>query len=181
MENLIIFDFDNTLVDGNTDMVVLDLAPHLKLRKFTSESQKQGKGWGEAMGLALGQLHTYGLDKSQIDECVLKLKFFDHLPELLSKLKESGKNDTIILSHANDYFIDILLKKAGLESVFKAVHTYPAKWTTEGCLKVDRYHNEDVNCRYCPVDCCKGWCLKHISISSHRSFSLLLTSTRSMY
>eukprot|EP00794_Sanderia_malayensis_P003713 gene3713-4233_t len=155
-KNLIIFDFDNTLVDGNTDMVVLDMIPRLNLRKLAHNyADDPTKGWGEAMCFALQELHKNGLGKKEIDNCLLKLEFFIN-GSFLNEIGHTRNNDIIIVSHSNDYFIDVLLKKVEASSAIKDVLTYPATWTANGRLQVDRFHEEIIQCKYCSGDFCKG-------------------------
>ena len=152
---LVIFDFDNTLVDGNTDSLILEMLPGL--REISRNYQSEGKGWGEVMDAALATIGKRGLKKNEIDECILALNITETVKNMLLKLLEDEQTDVIILSHSNDYFIDILLLDAGISSShFKTISTYPAEWNDEGYLEVKRFHQEVVDCRYCPNDFCKG-------------------------
>lgn len=152
---LVIFDFDNTLIDGNTDSVILDLVPGL--REASAEYKYRDKGWGEVMNNALNSIWQQRLQRKDIDECILSLKLTEIVKQMILSLSEKKMIDVIIVSHSNEYFIDTLLKDVGIESsVFKGVFSYPAEWKENGNLEVKRFHHEIVNCNFCPNDFCKG-------------------------
>ena len=154
-DHLVIFDFDDTLVDGNTDLLVLDMLP--RLREASRNYKVEGKGWGEAMNDALETIGKNGLKKKDIDECILTLKITDTVKGMLLNLIKDDRADILIVSHANEYFIDLLLLDSGIDkSQLKRIFTYPAEWNDEGQLKVKRFHQENISCKYCPNDFCKG-------------------------
>ena len=154
-ERLVIFDFDNTLVDGNTDSLILDLLP--ELRELSRNYKADGKGWGEVMNSALAVLRQKGLQKKDVDECILALKITDTVKSMLLNVTRDNKTDVIIISHSNEYFINAILLDSGIEkSYFKSIYTYPAEWDEKGQLKVKKFHQEAIKCKYCPNDFCKG-------------------------
>eukprot|EP00794_Sanderia_malayensis_P003714 gene3714-4234_t len=160
-KNLIIFDFDDTLINGCSVMTMLDIVPGLNLRmQAHNVAVVREKGWGEAMSFALQQLHIHGLSKVEIDECLLFLDFFVG-QSFFHKLCQSSSNDVIILSHSNEHFIEVLLKKVGATCAINEVLTYPASWTTNGRLEVKRFHDDVIQCQYCPGDFCKGYVLSN--------------------
>lgn len=158
VNNLVVFDFDNTLVDGNTDSLILDMLPGL--REAARNYQVDNKGWGEVMNSALETIWQRGLQKKDIDECILSLKLTASVKSMLLNLNENSEQDVIIVSHSNDYFIEILLKDAGIKKEeFIGIFTYPAEWKKQGNLEVKRFHQEIHTCDFCPNDFCKGLCV----------------------
>ena len=153
-EQLVIFDFDNTLIDGNTDALILDMLP--MLGNISMYYEKGGRGWGEVMNSALETIAQSGLGKTDIDECILALKISEPVKCMLSMLMADERTDLIILSHSNEYFIDLLLLEFEIDkSKFNGIFTYPAEWNDKQ-LRVKRFYEEKLECRYCPNDFCKG-------------------------
>ena len=157
MENLVVFDFDNTLIDGNTDSVIIDMFPDLKTTARTYQSE--GKGWGETMHLILDKISgKHGRTREDINSCIYQLEIPKTVKRMFSRLVNFEKSDMIIVSYSNECFIDILLNMADIDkSTFKNILTYPAVWTDKGSLKVQRFHSHVIDCEYCPNDFCKGW------------------------
>ena len=154
-EQLVIFDFDNTLIDGNTDALILDMLP--MLRNMSMNYDKEGRGWGEVMNSALEIIAQNGLGKADVDECILALRISEPVKYMLSMLMADERTDLIILSHSNEYFIDLLLLEFGIDkSKFNGIFTYPAEWNDEEQLRVRRFYEQKLECTYCPNDFCKG-------------------------
>eukprot|EP00795_Rhopilema_esculentum_P014547 gene14547-5615_t len=156
MENLVVFDFDNTLIDGNTDSVIIDMFPDLKTTARTYRSE--GKGWGETMHSILDKISgKHGRTREHIDSCIYQLEIPKTVKQMFSRIVNLKKSDLIIVSHSNEYFIDILLNMADInKSTFKNILTYPAVWTDKGSLEVQRFHSHVIDCAYCPNDFCKA-------------------------
>lgn len=167
-ENLIIFDFDHTIIDKNTDQEIIN-AQSLLGKCISAKNYFQNNvGWAESMTYTLKDLHGSNVSKEQIDKIILDIPLTYGMNELFNTLRShKEKHDCIMLSHSNTYFIDLLLKKHGIEDCFDSIHTYHCEWQGEkGPLLVKPYDSLSVYCKICPPDFCKG-----VFVETHREKS----------
>jgi len=77
----------------------------------------------------------------------------------LQLIHERGA-DTILVSDANAFFIQSILKHHGLDAIFGAerIFTNGAVWDDTGRLRVSTFQPKDTphNCQRCPLNMCKG-------------------------
>ena len=147
---LVIFDFDHTLVDGNTDTWITKLQP--SAMQLIREHQRNGWCWTDIMDKVFGNLHAENLKKEDFNRCFESLKFTAGMKEACNFLHEKGVS-TIIISDSNSYFIDHLLQRDSLCHIFCSVYTNPAEWDSNGCLHIEQYHKHE--CSVCPPNLCK--------------------------
>ncbi|KAK2570295.1 putative phosphatase phospho2 [Acropora cervicornis] len=147
---LVVFDFDHTLANGNTDTWITKMLPSLK--QMISEHRKSGWCWTNIMDKAFSTLHGHGITMADYIKCFESLKFIDGMKETCSFLL-SKNVPTIIISDSNSYFIDHLLARDSLQDVFRDIYTNPASWDDCGCLNVEHYHKHQ--CKVCPQNLCK--------------------------
>eukprot|EP00941_MAST-03F_sp_MAST-3F-sp1_P006277 g6277.t1 len=84
--------------------------------------------------------------------------------EAVKYLKSHG-SDLMILSDANLFYINVVLKANGLENLFSPIVTNKAEWEDhEGreILRILPFHDEikPHGCKLCPKNLCKGAVLK---------------------
>ena len=62
-----------------------------------------------------------------------------------------------IISDANSYFIEHILKSYNIEDCFDSIHTNPAFFENDGRLRVRPFHSPESphECCRCPVNLCK--------------------------
>ncbi|KZP18724.1 hypothetical protein FIBSPDRAFT_863517 [Athelia psychrophila] len=159
-KQLIVFDFDWSLTDQDTDRYVLEVnAPDLrrKMKDLGSEVQ-----WTDLVTQSLEELHKRGVTREQIEHSLKIMPFHPAMIRVVSAVKaaESPITSFICLSNANSVFIETILKDKGLESLFDEIITNPAEWDPSGLLKLRRridpngpQHNCEVGCN---ANMCKG-------------------------
>lgn len=145
---MVVFDFDHTLVDGNTDTWITKLCEDVK--KLQSNKYLC---WTDRMANVFRALHVKKFTKVDFEQCLQSIPFTEGMKELLSFIA-SQNIDCIIVSDSNSYFIEYLLEFANLLDFVKEIHTNPAKWTDPQLLTIQHYHAH--NCSQCPVNMCKG-------------------------
>ena len=153
---LTVFDFDHTLVDGNTDTWITNMHP--ATLDLIRSHQKKGWCWTDIMDKVFGDLHSQNLQKDDYHKCFKTLPFTPGMKETCEFL-HSNNIESIIISDSNTEFINHLLTRDSLGKVFSMVYTNPAEWDDNGCLHVKRYHSHH-NCNQCPLNLCKGEVLK---------------------
>lgn len=173
---LIVFDFDNTLVDGNTDLEII------KLEKVFVPSlclpDEDSQGWSYRMTSALEVVHKHHVNKSQISELMIGIPLipgFQHLLHLLERI-QSRVHTIHICSHANSYFIDVILNHHNARHVFRSVNTFEATWLEDGSLKILPYHSTPTGCSLCPSDFCKGEAFYVLSCTRTLPYAVMLCS-----
>ncbi|XP_046568392.1 pyridoxal phosphate phosphatase PHOSPHO2-like [Haliotis rubra] len=155
---LLALDFDHTLIDENSDLFVIRLAPNGELpqeiKGFYSDN-----GWIEYMGEIFKFLHVHGVKPDNFKECLSSIPLTLGMEELFAFIKESDKFETVIISDSNSIFIDTILEKFGLKDTVTQVFTNPAMFDQNGLLTIQYYHTQDW-CSLSTVNLCKGHILQ---------------------
>jgi len=168
---LFVFDFDHTIINENTDGVIIR-----KLEDITGceKERSNDEPWSQVMSSTLHHLAQHHFTRSDIDNVITDIPLtpgFNEVFNLLRKIlvrddtsSEDEHHDCFILSHSNDYFIDILLEKYGVKDIFHTVHTYASEWVhntnmennSADLLCVHPYDDPPNTCTICSNDFCKG-------------------------
>ncbi|XP_064647672.1 pyridoxal phosphate phosphatase PHOSPHO2-like [Lineus longissimus] len=152
---LMAFDFDHTIIDKNTDLHVVDLAPKGKIPPEVKALYTKDN-WTNYMGEIFKYLHKCGTTKDKILQYVGEMTFAPGMTELLQFLeKDNQVFESIVVSDSNSVFIDSILTKAKMLNVFSEVFTNPAWFESDGRLCLDFYHRQDW-CDLSTVNLCKG-------------------------
>jgi pyridoxal phosphate phosphatase PHOSPHO2 len=149
---LAVFDFDHTLVDGNTDTWITKLyedARHVQ--------NNQDLCWTDIMAEVFRTLHEKKFTKLDFEHCLQSLPFTEGMKELLSFIATQNIQCAII-SDSNSYFIKYLLEFGNVMHCVKEIYSNPANWTDSQLLTIQHYHTH--NCGQCPINMCKGDILK---------------------
>ncbi|XP_036900403.1 pyridoxal phosphate phosphatase PHOSPHO2 [Sturnira hondurensis] len=154
MKILLAFDFDNTIIDDNSDTWIVRCAPEKKLPIELQDSYEKGF-WTEFMGRVFQYLGDEGVREDEMKRTVTSMPFAPGMGELLNFIrKNKDKFDCIIISDSNSVFIDWILEAANFHDVFDKVFTNPAAFDGSGHLSVKNYHAH--SCNRCPQNLCKN-------------------------
>lgn len=153
-----VFDFDHTIVDDNTDGVVqhipgVDPVPQ-ELKDKVSEI-----GWTKFMQEVFNRNFEQKVTKEQYFQTLDKIEFTPGFFDLLKALKDEHKSDLIIISDSNSEFIDHILSRNQLQDYFLRVYTNPAEFLDNGRLVVSPYHHQ-TSCDLSGSNLCKGQVLE---------------------
>ncbi|NWV42661.1 PHOP1 phosphatase, partial [Grantiella picta] len=147
---LLVFDFDETLVDENSDdSVVRGRALPEELRH-----NPPGGSYNEHMQRVLAFLGEQGVraaDFRAIYEAIPLSPGMAELFQFLSKHRELF--EVILISDANTFGIEAKLRAAGVHSAFRKVFSNPAGLDRRGYLTLGPYHSH--KCLRCPPNMCK--------------------------
>ncbi|RUS71963.1 hypothetical protein EGW08_020276 [Elysia chlorotica] len=155
---LMAFDFDHTLIDENSDLFVIKLAPNGDLPDEIKELYAD-HGWIDYMGQIFKYLHKNGTRESDILSCMSEIPVTAGMKELLDFTVGVKCFDHIIISDSNSVFINHILNTNNLSSTISNIFTNPAKFDSCGCLTLEGYHSQDW-CSLSTVNMCKGDILK---------------------
>ncbi|KAI0675254.1 phosphatase phospho-type [Trametes maxima] len=153
---LIVFDFDWSLADQDSDRWVFEvLAP--KLRKKMKELKKEVQ-WTDLVAQSLKELFDLGGKREEIEDALRIMPFHPAMIRGTSALKSRGKTTFFCLSNANIIFITTILKSKGLENLFDEIITNPAEWDPSGLLKLRRRVDPAGPQHECKVGCSPNMC-----------------------
>ena len=173
---LVVWDFDWSLVNENSDTFVLrELAPALtdEMKQLQAERPAIfGKGkWTALMDHLLTKLgEEHMVSRRQIEHCLEGIPVFVEVIQVVRELAGRGCEQRI-LSDANSVFIDEVLRAACLRRHFSAVATNFGEWEPYAREDHDDHatHNDDIlrvapyqprdrphGCPRCPENLCKG-------------------------
>lgn len=161
---LVVFDFDETIVDCNSDSWIHKLAENGRLPKHLN--YVPGEDWMKHVQTVLQHLHDLGVTEQDFADCLHTMPIVDGMiePLIASLGQEPDKYDIVILSDANSFFIGSFLKTRKLEKYITTILTNPAKFTDVGhenpLLVIEGYHAQD-HCKLSSRNLCKGEALKN--------------------
>ncbi|KAJ3593928.1 hypothetical protein NHX12_006261 [Muraenolepis orangiensis] len=153
MKTLMVFDFDHTVVDDNSDTWVIRCLPDQTLPNSLKDSYQKGQ-WTDYMGRVLSYIGDQAVSPDGIRVTMETIPFTEGMAELLVFISAHKSTvDCVVISDSNAVFIDWILGAAGLRSAVDRVLTNPARFDDRGYLRVRRHHSHDCAC--CPVNLCK--------------------------
>ncbi|KAL6219462.1 hypothetical protein ACLB2K_007221 [Fragaria x ananassa] len=142
---VVIFDFDNLVVDGlgATDLFN-DLLPTMP--------------WNSLMDRMMKEFHSQG---KTIEDIVEVLKTTTIHPRIVAAIKAAHALgcDLRIVSDANVFFIQTILKHLGLDECFSEINTNPGYVDEQGRLRIQPLCDFTVcphGCSLCPTNMCKS-------------------------
>ncbi|KAG8720334.1 hypothetical protein FRC08_000562 [Ceratobasidium sp. 394] len=156
---LVVYDFDWTMVDQDTDRYILEvLSPRLR-RKL--EDEQPYKEWTDLLAETMHDLHKEGATRQQIEHALVTLPYHPAMIRAVKALKaaSSPKTTFLCLSAANHVYIRTILEHNGLGDLFAEVVTNKAEWHGDR-LDIRRHIPPDGPQHDCKIGCspnlCKG-------------------------
>jgi pyridoxal phosphate phosphatase PHOSPHO2 len=167
-QTLVVWDFDWSLVNVNTDTWVLDeldRSGELGLEPLIHRCRAAASGWTAQMDWALGELHAQGTSAAAIDGVLARTPLLRGVVAAVAAGR-AHRADQIIVSDANERYIESVLSARAdrvHRSTFRAVVTNGAHEEASGRLRVLPYHPTDApkhGCPRCPPNMCKSRALR---------------------
>lgn len=154
---IFVCDFDNTLVDDNSDTFVHPPEMEKELETLRDEYED----WRDFVQASMDLMHAKGLRKVDIDARLKQITLDPHLHSTIRAIAKHGC-DIHIVSDANETFIDSILTQHDLRDCFDRVMTNPSAYDSEtGRLVIRPYHDHKTlgphGCAMCHTkNMCKG-------------------------
>lgn len=151
---LIALDFDHTVVDDNTDIVVRNLLTSEQIPESVRKLYK-GSDWIGYMQEIFNLLHRNGFTQEDI---LSAIEGIPETPGFIDYIRRMGQRpdvDVIIISDSNSVFITTWLKKHQLFSSICEIFTNPAEFLPDQPLQI-RQHHCQTECSLSSVNLCKG-------------------------
>ncbi|TMX05635.1 hypothetical protein EJD97_013637, partial [Solanum chilense] len=157
-KNRIVFDFDRTLIDDDSDRWVVE---NMGLTHLFNQLRPT-LPWNALMDRMMEELHSEGKTVEQIAECLKDVPLHPHTISAIQSAHDLGC-DLKVVSDANEFYIETILKHHRLERYFSKVITNPISVDGEGRLRIFPYHM--ASCNLCPPNLCKGLVIEQIQAS----------------
>ncbi|ONK80678.1 uncharacterized protein A4U43_C01F20530 [Asparagus officinalis] len=160
---VIIFDFDKTIIDCDSDNWVID---DLGATKTFDELLKT-MPWNTAIDLMMKELHSQGKSIEDISNSLKSAPIYANNISTIKSAYALGC-ELKILSDANLFFIETILKHHELMGYFSKIITNPGFVDEEGKLRISPYHDFNISshgCNLCPPNMCKGIIMEKIRAS----------------
>ncbi|XP_020228584.1 inorganic pyrophosphatase 2 [Cajanus cajan] len=159
---VLIFDFDSTIIECDSDNWVLD---------ETGLTQKfyqllPNMPWNPLMDKMMKELHSEGKTIEDIIEILNRTPMHPRIVPAIEAAHSLGC-ELKIVSDANVFFIETILKHHGVWNCFSEVIANPSH-VNEGRLKICPYHDylkSSHGCNLCPPNMCKGLVIERIQNS----------------
>nr|XP_006636589.1 PREDICTED: pyridoxal phosphate phosphatase PHOSPHO2 [Lepisosteus oculatus] len=166
MKALVVFDFDHTVVDDNSDTWVVRCVPEQRLPDWLVKTYQKGR-WTEYMGRVLSYIGDLGVSEAEMRSLMETIPFTHGMMEVLSFVAQNKDAiDCIIISDSNTVFIDWILRASNVQGAVDRVFTNPAWFDERGRLAVRCFHSH--GCAHCPVNLCKRKALEDFLASQLR-------------
>ncbi|KAL6006008.1 hypothetical protein ACLOJK_040053 [Asimina triloba] len=158
---VVVFDFDMTIIDCDSDdWVVKEMGgTHIfnRLRPILP--------WNSLMDRIMSELHSQGKTVEEIADCLKRVPLH---PRMITAIKTAYALgcDLRIVSDANSFFIETILKHHGALEYFSVINSNPAFVDENGKLRILPYHDFNSSphgCNLCPPNMCKRI---HASVSA---------------
>ncbi|CAH2062086.1 unnamed protein product, partial [Iphiclides podalirius] len=159
MASLAVFDFDRTIVDGDSDATIIS---RLREKKPPPEWENSNHDWTPYMSNVFEHAYSAGMRPDEILEAIASMRPTPGVLELIATLAAHGW-DVLVLTDANSVFVGHWLKTHGLQDAVTAVVTNRAFWRN-GRLYIEPCMHQTA-CPRCPANLCKSaalaeWCAR---------------------
>nr|ACU14664.1 unknown [Glycine max] len=159
---VVIFDFDSTIIECDSDNWVLD---------ETGLTEKfyqllPSTHWNPLMDKMMNELHSQGKTIQDIVQILSRTPMHPRIVPAIEAAYSLGC-DLKIVSDANIFFIETILKHHGVWNCFSDVIANPIH-VNEGRLNICPYHDylkSSHGCNLCPPNMCKGLVIERIQNS----------------
>ncbi|XP_077217154.1 thiamine phosphate phosphatase-like protein [Tasmannia lanceolata] len=167
---VVVFDFDKTIIDCDSDNWVVNELGATQLFNELLPTMP----WNSLMDRMMKELHSMGKTIEEIAECLRRAPLH---PQIIRSIKSAYALgcDLRIVSDANFFFIETILKHHGLFDYFSEINTNPTFVDEDGKLRIFPFHDfnsspHGCNLNSCSLNICKGVVIERIqaSVSAER-------------
>ncbi|OWM64727.1 inorganic pyrophosphatase 1-like [Punica granatum] len=169
---VVVFDFDKTIIDCDSDNWVMDELGFTDLFNELLSTMP----WNTLMDKMMGEIHSKA---RTIEDIVEVLKHTPIHPRVVPAIKTAHALgcDLRIVSDANLFFIETILEHLEIKECFSEINTNPGYVDEEGRLRITPCHDFNkypYGCPLCPPNMCKGLVIERIQASvSNKKFIYL--------
>ncbi|MFS7965380.1 putative inorganic diphosphatase [Helianthus anomalus] len=170
-EMMIIWDFDRTIITEDCDRWVVLETDLTKLFHRVRVSLD----WIQIIDRMMDELHAQG---KTINDFVDRLNKFTIDPQMISAIRSAHELgcEMKVLSNANQFFIETILKNNGVYECFSGIISNPTVVDEEGRLRILPYNGRHFfphGCNHCPANLCKGIVIEKIRESDTKKRGII--------
>ncbi|KAJ6815865.1 inorganic pyrophosphatase 1-like [Iris pallida] len=157
---VVVFDFDKTIIDVDSDNWVVDNLGAADLFQRLLPTMP----WNTLMDVMMKELHSRGKTIEDIKEVLKRAPLDPHVISTIKQLYALGC-DLRVVSDANMFFIETILKYHGVLGCFSEINTNPSYVDEQGKLRIFPYHEFTISshgCSLCPPNMCKGMIIERM-------------------
>ena len=160
----VIFDFDHTMIDCNSDTYIFDnlspdLVPVMKEAMTTTHPQ-----WTQLMQHMINLLLTR-VSIKELESCLETCPLTTDMQTVLQSL-HANRHTVTIASDANTFFIETILKKYNMlqyvNEIYSNYCTVDRENNSVTLVQFCEYINKPHSCDVCPINMCKGEILQRL-------------------
>lgn len=160
---VVVFDFDKTIIDVDSDNWVIDELGFTDLFNQLLHTMP----WNSLMDRMMKEIHSHGKTIEDIAEVLRRIPIH---PQVISAIKAAHALgcELRIVSDANMFFIETILNHLGLKDYFSEINTNPGFVDEQERLRISPYHDFTQSshcCSLCPPNMCKGLIIERIQAS----------------
>ncbi|OIW09011.1 hypothetical protein TanjilG_05987 [Lupinus angustifolius] len=160
---VVVFDFDKTIIDCDSDNFVVDDLGFTDLFNQLLPTMP----WNTLMDRMMMELHS---NEKTIEDIVEVLQKIPIHPRVIPAIKSAHALgcDLRVVSDANMFFIETILKHLRIRECFSEINSNPGYVDEEGKLRILPYHDFTKcphGCSLCPPNMCKGLIIDRIQNS----------------
>lgn len=157
---VVVFDFDKTIIDCDSDNWVVDDLGATDLFNELLPTMP----WNTLMDTMMKELHSQGRTIAEIEDSLKRAPLDAKTISAIRSAHALGC-DLRIVSDANTFFIETVLKHHGLMDCFSEINTNPSFVDQVGRLRISPHHDFTTcshGCDLCPPNMCKGIVIERI-------------------
>ncbi|KAL1538247.1 3'(2'),5'-bisphosphate nucleotidase [Salvia divinorum] len=159
-EITIVFDFDKTIIDVDSDNWVVDELGATDLFNELLPTMP----WNSVMDRMMNELHAKGKTIEDVKEVLRRIPIHPRIVPTIKTAHALGC-DLRILSDANLFFIKTIIDQLGIKDCFSEINTNPSYVDEEGKLRISPFvdfQSSPHGCNLCPPNMCKGMVIDRI-------------------
>lgn len=160
---VVVFDFDKTIIDLDSDNWVLDELGFTDLFNQLLPTMP----WNSLMDRMMKEVHSQGKTIGDIVEVLKRAPIHPRIVPAIKAAHALGC-DLMIVSDANLFFIETIVKHLGVSDCFSEINTNPSYVDEQGKLRIFPYHDfhsSSHGCDLCPPNMCKGLIIEKMQSS----------------
>ncbi|XP_003786525.1 phosphoethanolamine/phosphocholine phosphatase isoform X1 [Otolemur garnettii] len=150
---LLIFDFDETIVDENSDDSIVRAAPGQQLPESLRATYREGF-YNEYMQRVFKYLGEQGVRPRDLRAVYEAIPLSPGMGDLLQFVAKQGACfEVILISDANTFGVESALRASGHHGLFRRILSNPSGPDARGLLTLRPFHTH--SCERCPANMCK--------------------------
>ncbi|XP_058750306.1 inorganic pyrophosphatase 1-like [Vicia villosa] len=162
MSNIVIvFDFDKTIIDCDSDNWLIEELGFTDLFNQLLPTMP----WNSVMDKMMTEFHSHGITNEDIAKVLHRIPIHHRIIPAIKSAYALGC-DLRIVSDANMFYIETILKHLGIKEYFSEINSNPGYVNQEGRVRISPYHDFNKNSHGCtnpcPPNMCKGLIIDRI-------------------